>query len=82
MVRRVVEPRPRPRSRPALDRLAAPSPSRRDRLPPFRFGPHLAAEANRWLAIADAPIRLDGTDAIPTELWFLGGTEAKGDLGE
>ncbi|MGP3927224.1 UvrD-helicase domain-containing protein [Streptomyces sp. 8N616] len=34
----------------------------------FRFGPTLAAEANRWLAIADAPIRLDGTDTIPTEL--------------
>ncbi|WUR86808.1 UvrD-helicase domain-containing protein [Streptomyces sp. NBC_01262] len=34
----------------------------------FRFGPHLATEANRWLAIAGAPIRLDGTDAIPTEL--------------
>lgn len=34
----------------------------------FRFGPDLAAEANRWLAIADAPIRLDGTRAIPTEL--------------
>ncbi|MGW0584280.1 UvrD-helicase domain-containing protein, partial [Streptomyces sp. NPDC002920] len=24
----------------------------------FRFGPHLAAEANRWLHLADAPIRL------------------------
>ncbi|MEV6319141.1 UvrD-helicase domain-containing protein [Streptomyces sp. NPDC051776] len=34
----------------------------------FRFGPDLAAEANRWLAIADAPIRLNGTDTIPTEL--------------
>ncbi|MFD4318990.1 UvrD-helicase domain-containing protein [Streptomyces sp. NPDC058548] len=34
----------------------------------FRFGPHLATEANRWLAIADAPIRLTGTDAMPTEL--------------
>ncbi|MDX2530808.1 UvrD-helicase domain-containing protein [Streptomyces europaeiscabiei] len=34
----------------------------------FRFGPHLAAEANRWLAIAEAPIRLTGTQAVPTEL--------------
>ena len=34
----------------------------------FRFGPRLAAEANRWLAVADAPIRLTGTDAIRTEL--------------
>ncbi|MGC0420117.1 UvrD-helicase domain-containing protein [Embleya sp. AB8] len=34
----------------------------------FRFGPRLAAEANRWLAIADAPIRLTGTEALNTEL--------------
>jgi len=34
----------------------------------FRFGPHLAAEANRWLALADAPLRLRGSDTIPTEL--------------
>ena len=34
----------------------------------FRFGPALAQEANRWLQIADAPIRLTGTDTIPTGL--------------
>ena len=34
----------------------------------FRFGPHLAEEANRWLHLADAPIRLTGTETIPTEL--------------
>jgi len=34
----------------------------------FRFGPHLAEEANRWLAIAEAPIRLTGTPDIPTTL--------------
>ncbi|MFJ8536839.1 UvrD-helicase domain-containing protein [Streptomyces sp. NPDC093591] len=34
----------------------------------FRFGPDLAAEANRWLHLADAPIRLTGTPAVPTEL--------------
>ncbi|MFD4944672.1 UvrD-helicase domain-containing protein [Streptomyces sp. NPDC058409] len=34
----------------------------------FRFGPHLAAEANRWLTIADAPLRLEGTETVPTEL--------------
>lgn len=34
----------------------------------FRFGPHLAQEANRWLAIAGAPIRLQGTETIPTRL--------------
>ncbi|WP_405876541.1 UvrD-helicase domain-containing protein [Streptomyces sp. NBC_01136] len=34
----------------------------------FRFGPALAEEANRWLGIVDAPIRLAGTDAINTRL--------------
>ncbi|MFJ7593371.1 UvrD-helicase domain-containing protein [Streptomyces sp. NPDC097617] len=34
----------------------------------FRFGPHLAREANRWLALAGAPIRLQGTETIPTRL--------------
>ncbi|MFJ6726654.1 UvrD-helicase domain-containing protein [Streptomyces sp. NPDC091281] len=34
----------------------------------FRFGPHLADQANRWLAIADAPIRLSGTDTITTDI--------------
>ncbi|MEU5313639.1 UvrD-helicase domain-containing protein [Streptomyces sp. NPDC021562] len=34
----------------------------------FRFGPDLAQEANRWLHIAGAPIRLTGTPAVPTEL--------------
>ncbi len=32
----------------------------------FRFGEHLAAEANRWLAIANAPIRLTGSPAVHT----------------
>jgi superfamily I DNA/RNA helicase len=34
----------------------------------FRFGPALAHEANRWLHLAEAPIRLTGTPAVPTEL--------------
>ncbi|MFI0262170.1 UvrD-helicase domain-containing protein [Streptomyces sp. NPDC017056] len=34
----------------------------------FRFGPALAEEANRWLAIVDAPIRLDGSPSLTTEL--------------
>ncbi|MFC9948657.1 UvrD-helicase domain-containing protein [Streptomyces pratensis] len=34
----------------------------------FRFGPRLATEANRWLRIADAPLRLAGTESIPTGL--------------
>ncbi|MFB6641562.1 UvrD-helicase domain-containing protein [Streptomyces chartreusis] len=37
----------------------------------FRFGPDLAAEANRWLHLADAPIRLTGTPAVPTELGLV-----------
>lgn len=34
----------------------------------FRFGPVLAQEANRWLSAAGAPIRLTGTEQIPTTL--------------
>ncbi|MGX1757256.1 UvrD-helicase domain-containing protein [Streptomyces lydicus] len=34
----------------------------------FRFGPALAAEANRWLTIAGAPIRLTGSPCRETEL--------------
>lgn len=34
----------------------------------FRFGQHLASEANRWLAIAKAPIRLTGSPAVHTTL--------------
>ncbi|MEV6057727.1 UvrD-helicase domain-containing protein [Streptomyces sp. NPDC052107] len=34
----------------------------------FRFGPDLAEEANRWLHLADAPIRLTGTPSVPTEI--------------
>lgn len=34
----------------------------------FRFGPDLATEANRWLSIATAPLRLAGTETIPTTL--------------
>ncbi|KUN54909.1 DNA helicase [Streptomyces canus] len=34
----------------------------------FRFGPRIAEEANRWLALADAPIRLTGTDSIRAEV--------------
>ncbi|MFF5846142.1 UvrD-helicase domain-containing protein [Streptomyces massasporeus] len=34
----------------------------------FRFGARIADEANRWLALADAPIRLTGTDTVPAEV--------------
>lgn len=34
----------------------------------FRFGPLLAQEANRWLSAAGAPIRLTGTEQVPTTI--------------
>ncbi|TQE15105.1 ATP-dependent helicase [Streptomyces ipomoeae] len=37
----------------------------------FRFGPLIAEEANRWLTLADAPIRLTGTETIPAEVGDL-----------
>lgn len=42
----------------------------------FRFGPALAEEANRWLTIADAPIRLTGTEAVLTGLGVCAAPEA------
>jgi hypothetical protein len=37
----------------------------------FRFGPLIAEEANRWPALADAPIRLTGTESIPAHVGDL-----------
>ncbi|MFF4599854.1 hypothetical protein [Amycolatopsis sp. NPDC001319] len=34
----------------------------------FRFGDAVAGEANRWLAIARAPIRLTGSPAVRSSL--------------
>ncbi|HMH76879.1 MAG TPA: UvrD-helicase domain-containing protein [Candidatus Udaeobacter sp.] len=34
----------------------------------FRFGPAVAAEANRWLDLLDAPLRLTGFDKIQSRL--------------
>lgn len=34
----------------------------------FRFGAGLATEANRWLAIADAPIRITGSTSIDSSI--------------
>lgn len=34
----------------------------------FRFGPAIAAEANRWLALLDARLRMTGHDPIPSTL--------------
>ncbi|MER6145199.1 UvrD-helicase domain-containing protein [Streptomyces sparsogenes] len=42
----------------------------------FRFGPALADEANRWLVLAEAPIRLTGTHAIATEVGPLSRPDA------
>ncbi|MDG4832394.1 UvrD-helicase domain-containing protein [Solwaraspora sp. WMMD1047] len=38
----------------------------------FRFGPAVAAEANKWLSLLDAPLRLTGYDAIPSRIGALG----------
>ncbi|PNE41825.1 UvrD-helicase domain-containing protein [Streptomyces noursei] len=42
----------------------------------FRFGPALASEANRWLTIVDAPIRLTGSPRQETELCRLAAPDA------
>ncbi|MEV7283009.1 UvrD-helicase domain-containing protein [Streptomyces sp. NPDC093252] len=42
----------------------------------FRFGPELADEANRWLRLADSPIRLSGTPSVPTELRIVTSPDA------
>lgn len=42
----------------------------------FRFGPALAHEANRWLAMVEAPLRLRGTDTIDTRIGPLEHSDA------
>lgn len=37
----------------------------------FRFGPSIAGEANKWLAILDAPLRLTGHEPIRSEVVSL-----------
>lgn len=37
----------------------------------FRFGPTLASEANRWLALTRSPLRLTGSPSTPTRLEAL-----------
>ncbi|MHA4816117.1 UvrD-helicase domain-containing protein [Streptomyces aculeolatus] len=41
----------------------------------FRFGPRLADEANRWLALTDAPIRLTGSPALTTAVGPASGAQ-------
>jgi hypothetical protein len=53
----------------AVDALAAWPAERRLRLTQsFRFGPAVAAEANRWLSCLDAPFRLSGTPALESSV--------------
>jgi superfamily I DNA/RNA helicase len=42
----------------------------------FRFGPAIADEANRWLYIVNAPLRLTGFDAVPSVLAPLADPDA------
>ncbi|MCY1141352.1 UvrD-helicase domain-containing protein [Actinoplanes sp. Pm04-4] len=42
----------------------------------FRFGPAVAAEANKWLSLLDAPLRLRGFDPIKSRLEPLAGPDA------
>ncbi|MCZ0985996.1 UvrD-helicase domain-containing protein [Streptomyces diastatochromogenes] len=42
----------------------------------FRFGPLLAEQANRWLELAEAPIRLTGSETIPTEVGAIATPDA------
>lgn len=37
----------------------------------FRFGPAVATEANKWLTVLDAPLRLSGLDKIESTVEFL-----------
>ncbi len=37
----------------------------------FRFGPLIAEQANRWLELAQAPIRLTGSETVPTRVGNL-----------
>ncbi|MGI5453578.1 UvrD-helicase domain-containing protein [Streptomyces sp. CA-249302] len=42
----------------------------------FRFGPLLAEQANRWLELAEAPIRLTGSETMPTEVGDIADPDA------
>ncbi|MFE0739659.1 DNA helicase, partial [Streptomyces sp. NPDC058855] len=42
----------------------------------FRFGPKIADQANRWLAIANAPIRLTGSDAVLADVGAVASPDA------
>ncbi|MFC8094159.1 UvrD-helicase domain-containing protein [Streptomyces sp. NPDC057301] len=42
----------------------------------FRFGPLLAEQANRWLAFTDSPIRLTGSETIPTKVGLITSPDA------
>ncbi|MEV8048918.1 UvrD-helicase domain-containing protein [Streptomyces bacillaris] len=42
----------------------------------FRFGPAIAAEANRWLRVIDAPLRLTGYDQADSTVGPIGDPDA------
>ena len=42
----------------------------------FRFGPAIADEANKWLSVLAAPLRLRGFDRIPSRVGYLDAPEA------
>lgn len=42
----------------------------------FRFGPEIAAEANKWLNLLDAPLRLRGWDATRSEVGSVASPDA------
>ncbi len=42
----------------------------------FRFGPAIATEANRWLALLDAPLRLRGSTRLPSRVGPLSRADA------
>ncbi|KFG02500.1 DNA helicase [Streptomyces scabiei] len=42
----------------------------------FRFGPLIAEQANRWLELAEAPIRLTGSETIPARVGDLAWPDA------
>ncbi|MDG5809084.1 UvrD-helicase domain-containing protein [Streptomyces ossamyceticus] len=42
----------------------------------FRFGPLIAEQANRWLELAQAPIRLTGSETVPARIGNLARPDA------
>ena len=60
----------------AVDAMASFAGERYQLSQSFRFGPAIAGEANKWLEILGAPLRLTGYDAIPSTIGHLGTPDA------